>query len=200
VGSMELEGSERGDEESTRLYQQSLLSSDPRNCLEEPLRGRVGLHVGCGAKTWSGWVNVDAHSSKADVIADVVNLPFDTESADIICGIHLLEHLYEWDAKKALREWLRVLKPGGKLILEVPCMDKIIEYIRSGRPLTEQMVWWAFWGNPKGRESMHHNYGYTISTLGKFLQKAGYVNIEHMEPRYHVSKRDMRFEAMKGAL
>lgn len=131
-------------------------------------------------------------------------MPFRTGSVDTICAIHLLEHLHEWDAKKALREWLRILKPGGKLILELPCMDKILMYIartvENNESVVEQMVWWSFWGNPRGGMKMHHNYGYTISMLKKYVLRAGFATVKFMEPRYHVKKRDMRLEALKGAL
>lgn len=65
------------------------------------------------------------HCRKAGINAicgDATNLPFDTsgEVDGIMCA-HLLEHLPEPD--KAFREFGRVLKKGGVLIVRVPTFD-----------------------------------------------------------------------------
>ncbi|WP_432817121.1 class I SAM-dependent methyltransferase [Sulfitobacter sp. JB4-11] len=43
--------------------------------------------------------------------ADVLSLPYDDQSFDVVMAAHVLEHLP--DPKRALREMVRVLKPGG---------------------------------------------------------------------------------------
>ncbi len=45
-------------------------------------------------------------------------LPFRAESFDAIIGQHVIEHLSAIDA--ALREWSRLLKPDGRLVLATP--------------------------------------------------------------------------------
>jgi len=45
-------------------------------------------------------------------------LPFDTGSLDFVYSSHLLEDFLDW--APVLKEWVRVLKPGGKLIVMVP--------------------------------------------------------------------------------
>ena len=45
---------------------------------------------------------------------DLVDLPFADESRDVVCNRHILWTLLE--PAKAFKEWLRVLKPGGKLL------------------------------------------------------------------------------------
>ncbi len=45
-------------------------------------------------------------------------LPFEPGSFDVVIGSHVLEHLT--DASGALTEWMRVLRPGGSLLLGVP--------------------------------------------------------------------------------
>jgi len=47
--------------------------------------------------------------------ADAENLPFEDESFDVVANRHLLWTLMH--PGKAVREWVRVLKPGGKLII-----------------------------------------------------------------------------------
>lgn len=169
-------------------------------CLEEPLRG-VGLHLGCGGKLWDGWTNVDVVGSP-DVTSDLRVLPFEDGHADVIVSIHALEHFYYWDVPPMLTEWKRVLKPGGSLVLELPCMDKILCYmaecLKRGQPMDPQMTWLAIWGDPRyQRQEMCHKWGYLKSQLTDLLSQLGFVNIEVQKPKYHVVNRDMRVVASK---
>jgi len=51
-------------------------------------------------------------------VMDAQKLAFDDESFDVIAASDVLEHLA--DAPRALREWQRLLRPGGVLIVFVP--------------------------------------------------------------------------------
>lgn len=51
--------------------------------------------------------------------ADVRALPLRAASVDALVAIHVLGHLLEADRARALAEWARVLRPGGRLLLEV---------------------------------------------------------------------------------
>ena len=82
----------------------------------------VKLNLGCGDKILPGYVNVDVASERAgkqpDVICDVRKLDkFDTGHADEILAVHVVEHFWRWEVVDILKEWVRVLKPGGKMIL-----------------------------------------------------------------------------------
>jgi len=46
------------------------------------------------------------------------DLPFDSGSLDFVYSSHLLEDFLEWEP--ILVEWVRVLRPGGKLVIMVP--------------------------------------------------------------------------------
>jgi len=60
----------------------------------------------------------DLESPIADYKCDVQNLPFENSEYDIVICNHVLEHVP--DDKKAMSEVLRVLKPGGFAIMQVP--------------------------------------------------------------------------------
>lgn len=91
-------------------------------------RGKV-LDLGCGPfKAYSHFIGVDNGNhdrnfnwqNKADLIVETCEkLPIIASgSIDAVFSSHLLEHIVDTD--KALREWWRVIKVGGYLVLYLP--------------------------------------------------------------------------------
>jgi ubiquinone/menaquinone biosynthesis C-methylase UbiE len=97
----------------------------------EDLPNPVIVDAGCGVASWmldsAGVrkgiklgldVDPDARKNKSvDLVAlsSVEDMPIRSESADLIISSYVLEHLEH--PEKAFREFARVLKPGGTLIL-----------------------------------------------------------------------------------
>jgi len=55
---------------------------------------------------------------KLDIISDITSIPITDNSFDAIMCVEVFEHIPE--PAKAVKEFYRILKPGGKLILTVP--------------------------------------------------------------------------------
>ena len=64
------------------------------------------------------YLTADLESPLAKIKMDIHNIPFPENSFDIIFCNHVLEHVK--DDRKVMSEILRVLKPGGWAILQVP--------------------------------------------------------------------------------
>jgi SAM-dependent methyltransferase len=64
------------------------------------------------------YLSADIVSPIAMMKMDITNIPFEADSFDVILCSHVLEHID--DDHKAMTELLRVLKPGGWAILQVP--------------------------------------------------------------------------------
>lgn len=64
------------------------------------------------------YTTTDLESPLADVKADICQLPFEDNKFDFILCNHVLEHIP--DDTKAMKELLRVLKPKGTAILQIP--------------------------------------------------------------------------------
>ncbi|MDH7602776.1 MAG: methyltransferase domain-containing protein, partial [Armatimonadota bacterium] len=94
------------------------------------------LHLGCGYKILDGYVNIDLYSPAADLKLDIVDLScFEDSSVDEIYLNAVFEHLYVFEQIRALAEWWRVLKPGGKLIIHsIPDFDEIVKAYVSKAP------------------------------------------------------------------
>ena len=59
-------------------------------------------------------------ASHVDIVGPVERLPMDDASVSLIYASHVLEHFGRYEYKAVLKEWFRVLKPGGTLRLSVP--------------------------------------------------------------------------------
>jgi predicted SAM-dependent methyltransferase len=106
----------------------------------------VYLNLGCGKKTISGFVNVDKYFTRQEGIVneDISDIPYYDNSVDLIYSSHALEHLSIRKSKVALREWYRVLKPGGQLYLAIPDLELICRVIQDQFTTEEQMRWFLF--------------------------------------------------------
>ena len=69
------------------------------------------------------YTSVDLFSPIVDIKADILDLPFEDESFDVIFCNHVLEHIE--DDRKAMSELYRVMKKGGWGILQVPMKNSL---------------------------------------------------------------------------
>lgn len=167
----------------------------------------INLNLGCGRKIWPNFVNIDFPSNwsgkKPDIECDLRDIPLEDNYADSAYAIHVLEHFYRWETDKVLKEWHRVLKVGGKLVIEVPCMDKVIglfnHFIQKKQPIDSQMTLWALYGDPGYEEpNMVHKWCFFAQELVHEMKEAGFSNVEYSDPEYHVRARDIRVTGIKN--
>jgi len=172
----------------------------------------VRLHLGCGPEHRAGWVNVDANpDTRPQVVARAEHLPmFDDASVDEIEACHLFEHFCHHEALAALREWSRVLKPGGTLSLELPNLERCIRTI--GQVTDKKGVdlgLCGIFGYPPAIETdgvfQVHKWGWTPQTLSNALKQAGFTDVREepvtqtWRPATRIA-RDMRVVASKPAV
>ena len=154
------------------------------------------LNLGCGNKKIEGFIGVDIKD--ADVVADIRHLPYDDNSVDEIMAIHVCEHFYRHEIISVLEEWKRVLKPDGIMVLELPCLDKVLLHFEMGSP--NNMTMWALYGQPethKDGEPALHKWCWSMDDFRWLLEKVGMRNITCERPHYHQPSRDMRFVCQK---
>lgn len=95
---------------------------------------KIKLNVGCGTDYKKGWVNIDNNSDnniedgRLDLNWDLRNpLPFPENSVDYIFNEHFIEHLTVEEGQTAVRDFMRVLKPGGVLRMATPDLEVTID-------------------------------------------------------------------------
>lgn len=81
--------------------------------------GEVIYDLGCGKnKTLDKAIGVDIISG-SDIVSSIDNLPMiESNSADCIISRHSLEHIT--NTENTLKEWIRILKSSGKIVLILP--------------------------------------------------------------------------------
>lgn len=159
------------------------------------------LNLGCGGKHLKGFVNVDFPQNHAELPPDIATdltkpLPFDDEYADEIHSYHFIEHIYAWEVGAVLTDWKRVLKTGGLLVIECPCLDKIVESLVAKDHVRRTLF--GLYGDPGYmRPEMVHKWCYSNESLPRLLATVGFRDAVVKEPQTHFPSRDMRVEARK---
>jgi predicted SAM-dependent methyltransferase len=82
----------------------------------------VKLHLGCGKRNFGAeWIHIDQCKYPHVVAYDVVELPVNPGTVDLIYASHLLEHFDKAEALTVvLPAWYKALKKGGMLRVAVP--------------------------------------------------------------------------------
>jgi len=160
------------------------------------------LHIGCGPKrkeqTTRGFNTPDWEELRLDidenVKPDIVGTMLDMAavadaSVDAVFSSHNIEHLYPHEVPVALKEFLRVLKPDGFLVLTCPDLqsvcaliaeDKLTEaaYISPAGPIAPLDILYGHRPQlARGNLYMAHRCGFTQKVLGGTLHSAGFAKV-----------------------
>ena len=97
------------------------------------LSERNKVHVGCGKIYIPGFVHVDIQPAPhIDIVAEVDKLDvIPSDLMELVYACHVLEHFDRWHYVNALKEWFRILKPGGILRVSVPDFQACVEIYSS---------------------------------------------------------------------
>lgn len=95
-------------------------------------RSAVGsrrLEIGGGPFPREGCIHVDADrgARHLEAVAPAWSLPFEDGWAREIVAVHSLEHVHPRLLLTTLREWHRVLEPGGEVRVHVPNARQLVE-------------------------------------------------------------------------
>jgi predicted SAM-dependent methyltransferase len=170
----------------------------------------IKLHLGCGSVKISGYINIDLRKTPAvDLIADVFKLPFKEKTVDEIATFHLIEHFNELEGRHLLEYWFKLLKPGGKLVLECPnivgMVKKFVEAYEKTGIIRPGYLYSTH--SKKGREDFindDHKWGYDQKSIRKLLESIGFRSVQVGEGTdYHAQENNyqvglhIRAEAIK---
>jgi ubiquinone/menaquinone biosynthesis C-methylase UbiE len=140
----------------------------------------------------TGWINVDlVPRSSVDISSDIRDgLPIRTDSIDYISSLHALQALKIEEIMEALREFSRVLKPGGVLRLGLPDFDKAVTAYLSGE--TEHQWCWD-WRSRSGNfisqiiDCNETRTPLTADWTEELLKVSGFAEVRHVAHRQTAS-------------
>lgn len=142
----------------------------------------IKLNLGCGKKDIKeGWINIDIKEIPGVKKMDVAELDFENGYADLILAYDVLEHFPVDRVPDVLCEWYRVLKPGGRLDIQLPDFEKIVVFYQKGVSMEE--IGRVIYGekNYKNIEDLVADYHKSIwdkESMKRILKEIGFVGIE----------------------
>lgn len=141
--------------------------------------GAVRLLLGGRDTKLEGFLNVDLYEGDSvDIRSDASDLGmFEAGSVSEIYASHILEHFPHPKTVSVLREWARVLAPGGKAYISVPDFDALVRiYQKHGLvPYVRNML-----HGDQGYDLAFHYTIFTFGTLAKACIDAGFSDVKRL--------------------
>lgn len=187
-----------------KLYQREEGWVNVDVCFEEGVKTSQVVKV----TTDEGFIELedDRKEYPLAIFSDITNLKHIVEDStvDEIHAYHVIEHFEVYKVNDILKEWLRMLKPGGKLILEQPDLIKACQWFLKGvkeqdEKILLHMAMLPFYGQPDPKAPlMAHKWGWWPESLAYAMDKAGLKNIEQHPAETHMKDvRDFRLVGEK---
>ena len=156
------------------------------------------LHVGCGLLNKSrctgfnndNWKEIRFDIDKnvnPDIVGTLTDMKLvETGSVDAVYSSHTIEHIFPHEVPIALREFYRVLKEDGIVVITCPDLQSVCEAVVKDKllePLYESpagpispidILYGSRKMIAKGNEYMAHKGGFTYSTLNRAFFEAGF--------------------------
>lgn len=123
------------------------------------------------------------------ILMDILNISYPDNYFDLIICNHVLEHI-EQD-RTAMKELLRVLKPGGKAILQVPwspILDKTIEDNTVITPSEREKYFGQFdhvrlYGNDYIERLKEAGFHVSVMDVKNLMKEVNYLNSIALNPK-----------------
>lgn len=141
------------------------------------------LHIG-GQEPHPDWKIFDIEDRpEVDFVGNATSLDkFADNSVTVIYASHVLEHFYyalDNEVITTLKEWHRVLQPGGKLLISVPDLKTLCWlYLNPNLlPPERHHIMRIMFG---GQTNPHdiHRVGFDFEILAMYLESAGFEEYE----------------------
>lgn len=154
-------------------------SSAPHILVADIGAGYSSPWFGANARVVRYDINEDC---KPDIRCDVRAIPEKDGTYDLVSVRHVLEHFMPQEAPALVNEWQRILRPGGKLVVEVPNLAYAArEVLRAeADPNADVTMYplWQFFGRQTGAFGEVHKNGFTVHGLRRLFELCGLQAID----------------------
>jgi GT2 family glycosyltransferase len=164
----------------------------------------IKLNLGSAGIEHDGYLSVDLYDKRANILMDITKLDFEDNSVTEILASHVFEHLNPYHSLDILRDWHRVLKPGGRLIMEMPDIEQLCKRFVTASTGERYGILNAIYGSVNTTNegtpdqiTSPHLFGWWPQSLWDHLTNAGFKNIEFMPEKIPHPESNLRVEAIK---
>jgi ubiquinone/menaquinone biosynthesis C-methylase UbiE len=155
------------------------------------------LHLGAGRRVLKGFISIDIEESPTtDIVADIAKLDMfsDGEVDSIYCS-HAFEYFDRVQAPDVLREWHRVLKPGGDVRISVPDFEKLIDVYRLSGSLSSIVgPLFGRWENPISNLTIFHKTVWDLVSLRALMTEVGFGKVKAFDPVNFLKSVDPEYD------
>jgi SAM-dependent methyltransferase len=161
------------------------------------------LEIGPGHDVLQGFETLDVTTRRnVTYVGNALQLPLPSDTFAVVYASHIIEHVPWYQVEAAIREWVRVLKPGGVLQIWTPNGLRIakafVEAEETGSLDFHNDGWWRFnperdackwasgrfysYGDGSGRS--HPNWHISLFSpryLSRLLEGAGLTDVREMD-------------------
>lgn len=142
------------------------------------------LHLGCGARDFGpDWTHIDKAEFSHIKYFSVTDFPFEDNCVDCIYSSHLLEYFDRTEVVPILKEWRRVLKPGGILRTAVPDFGAMAKLYCSGTYKLESFLGPLYGMMTCNSNAIYHKTTYDFDSLKALLEFVGFNNVKRYDWR-----------------
>jgi FkbM family methyltransferase len=164
----------------------------------------IKLNLGSGGIHIDGYLSVDLKDKRTHILMDACKLTFKDNSVSEIIASHLFEHISPYKAVDTLVHWKNILKPGCKLIMEMPNIEELCKAFLTSTKAERygflNCVYGAVNTTSEGDSSeitSPHLWGWYPEMLFDIMSHAGFVDIVFMKEQMPHPGFNFRVEAKK---
>ncbi len=155
------------------------------------------LQIGSNISNIDGWLATDlVPTTKNCIMLDATKrFPFNNNTFDYVYSEHMIEHISWEQGQFMLKECFRILKPGGKIRIATPDMEKYLNlYFNELKPEDQKIIQFCTDRFIKGISeykpsfvintifrNWRHQFLYDRDLLELAFFKAGFVNMNNCE-------------------
>ena len=171
---------------------------------------KVRLHLGCGSRLFDGYINIDGEYMQGTpgiTIHDLLNpFPLPENCVDEILSVHVIEHVMPDKVPGLIKEWLRILRPGGYVAVEWPDILKMCQYIvqdptrlySSDKRVRKRGIAGIFGNIVRYQDPvMLHKWGYSADSMSLMFKEAWFTKIITDNPHHPKTEMCSRVVAYK---
>ena len=144
----------------------------------------IKINLGCGWRDFGkDWIHIDGGDYPHLNSKDIINLPFEDNSVDLIYVSHVLEYFDRTEVINIINKWKNKLKPKGILRLAVPDFKNITKLYQENKIPLDSFLGPLYGKMEMDGKTIYHKTTYDFDSLKLVLNKCGFTNIDYYDWR-----------------